>query len=275
MNRYQLFFAWLMFLMALLVVAPGAWASGDVFLAESGGQVAIGSGNDVGPVDADLSVRVFEGVMIAGFPPFNPADYGRDEPGFFSLPVGNPELPLGASALPGNALVTINLAPFAVNGVSDSLFYWDGVGGVNFLPAALAQPGVQFSIAPNPVGSSGASGGLDLHPITALEEGGVGVPSDGVYLVAPTVSVAGLADSDRFFQVWLVDALVTDEQVAEDLEASLEVGEIMFLGKDFTFFEQAVAYVGEQLVVPEPTSTLLAAVAVVGMLGVSALRWRG
>src|SRR4051794_19269038 len=89
-----------------------AWADRDVYLANVGGQVGIGSANDTIPAEPDLSTRVFSRVMVPGFPPFNPADYGLDEPGYFSLPAGDAEIPPGASALPGNPTVTVNLLPF-------------------------------------------------------------------------------------------------------------------------------------------------------------------
>ena len=74
-------------------------------------------------VNPDLVTRVLEQVVIPGFPPVGtPPDYGLDEPGFFALPVGNPEQPAGSATLPANASVTVNLLPFTVVGGSDTLF---------------------------------------------------------------------------------------------------------------------------------------------------------
>ncbi len=243
-----------------------AFADRDVFLANVGGKVAIGSAADTSPSDPDLVTRVFERVVIPGFPPINPSDYGLDEPGFFALPAGDPELPAGASALPANANVTANLLPFAVGGGSDTLFYWNGVGAVDFVRVSVAQPGVSLVLDPNPVGSTGASGGADIHPSYRLDKSGAGLPTDGVYLVSPTVSVAGLADSQRFFMLFLADALVTDEDAAEELLEGLEIGQPIFAGKDFSFFAEASAYVQANLVVPEPSGGMLVAV-VIGFAG--------
>jgi hypothetical protein len=251
-----------------------AKADRDVFLANVGGQVAIGSANDTSPAEPDLVTRVFERVMIPQFPPFSPSEYGLNEPGFFALPAGDAELPPGASALPGGAAVTVNLLPFTVGAGTDSLFFWNGAGGVNFLPIATAQPGVSLALDPNPIGSSGATGGTDLHPAYRLDLAGVGIPSDGVYLISPTVHVAGLDDSPRFFSLFLVDALVTSEEDAEALAEGLEMGQPIFAGKDFSFFEAAGDYVRENLV-PEPTGFALAVTAVLTICGAfPSLRFR-
>ena len=247
------------------VFISSAFADRDVFLANSLGQVAIGSASDASPADPDLATRVFERVMVPGFPPFDPADYGLDEPGFFALPAGDAELPAGVSALPPNADVTVNLLPFTIAGDTDTLFYWNGVGAVSFEPISASQPGVSLVLDPNPIGSTGASGGADIHPAYRLDKSGVGVPADGVYLISPTASVAGLADSQRFFMVFLADALVTDEDAAEELLEGLEMGQPIFAGKDFSFFAEAGVFVEANLVVPEPTSLVLAGLACAGL----------
>jgi hypothetical protein len=243
----------------LIGPAPAHAQHGDVFLADVGGSVAVGSASDIPPANADLTTRLFEGVMIPNFPPFSPADYGRDDPGFFGLPAGDSELPAGASALPGNAEVTINLTPFSIGGGIDALFYWDGGGAVDFQPISTSQPGVTMSLDGNPIGTTGPNGGFDLHPAFELDDGGAGVPANGVYLIAPTASVTGLVDSDRFYMVWLADAAIGDEADAELLEESLEMGQFDVLGKNFAFFEEAVDYVHDHLVVPEPTGLGLVA----------------
>ena len=245
-----------------LHVGP-AFADRDVFLANVGRMVAIGSAADTSPSAPDLITRVFERVVIPGFPPINPSDYGLDEPGFFALPAGDPELPAGASALPLNANVTANLLPFTIGGGTDTLFYWNGTGSVDFAPVSVAQPGVSLVLDPNPVGRTGASGGADIHPSYRLDKSGAGAPTDGVYLISPTVSVAGLTDSQRFFMLFLADALVTDEDAAEAVLEGLEMGQPIFAGKDFSFFAEAGAYVEAHLVVPEPSVESLMALAFV------------
>lgn len=222
-----------------------AFAHSDVFLAARNGRVAVGGANELGTIDEnfDLDTRVFEGVMIAGFPPFSPADYGRDEPGFNALPAADPALPAGAVALPPSAAVSLNLLPFTVGSSTHSLFYWNGSGAVNFQPTTTVQPAITLSVDPNPLGNTGLSGGLDLHPSFKLDNGGAGIPADGVYLISPTATVSGLTDSDRFYMLWLVDSLMVDEEAADEFEESLEIGQTVVHGKDFAFFEQAVEFV--------------------------------
>ena len=249
-----------------------ARADRDVYLARINSQVAVGSAKDTSPSEPDLNTGVFARVMVPGFPPFNPADYGLDEPGFFSLPAGDSAIPPGASALPSNANVTVNLLPFTINGNTANLFFWNGSGSVNFQPISNSQPNVSLIIDPNPIGSTGASGGADIHPAFRLDNGGAGVPADGVYLTSPTVSVTGLTDSPRIFFLHLADALVTDEDDANQLSDGLDTGQTTFKGKDFGFFLQAQDYVQENLV-PEPSCLSLAFVTI-AVLGSSIWRRR-
>jgi hypothetical protein len=239
-------------------------------LANVGGQVGIGSAAHTSPSDPDVTTRVFARVMEPGFPPFNPADYGLDEPGYFSLPAGDAEIPPGASALPGNANVTVHLLPFTVNGNTANLFFWNGSGSVNFQP--MSQPGVTMTIDPNPIGSTGATGGADIHPAYRLDNAAAGIPADGVYLTSPTVGVTGLADSPRVFFLHLADALVTNEDDASALSDGLDIGNPMFKGKDFGFFQRAQDYVQNSLV-PEPSAIGLAIVTI-ATLGTSIRRRR-
>lgn len=257
-HRPWLLSAALLWVLQFQMLATAARAHSDVFLAQVNGQVAVGGANELGTLDEnfDLTTRVFEGVMISSFPPFNPADYGRDEPGFVALASGSAALPPEASALPANSPVTIHLTPFTIGANSDSLFYWNGSGSVNFQPISSAQPGIAMTIDPNPLVTTSGSGALHEHAVFTIDNGSAGVPADGVYLIAPTASVAGLADSQHFHMLWLVDSLLTDEDAAEGLEDALSNGESVYLGKDFGFFPAAASYVESDLV-PEPTAGTL------------------
>jgi hypothetical protein len=168
--------------------------------------------------------------------------------------------------------VSLNLSSFSVDGDVASLFYWNGIGPVDFDPAPA---GAVFGFKPpGSFATTGANGDLDDHPVFQLDDGGAGIPADGVYLIAPTIDVAGLATSDRFFVVLLVDQLIDTEDDVEDLEEALEAleageSETAFLhSKDFAFYEEAVEYVEENIAVPEPSAGVLALVAV----GLVALR---
>ena len=268
-NRHGLLAAVLLSAIQFQLLAVATHAHSDVFLAQVSGQVAVGGANELGEVDEnfDLTTRVFEGVMISNFPPFNPADYGRDEPGFVALASGNAALPPGASALSANSPVTIQLAPFTVGANSDTLFYWNGSGSVNFQPIATAQPGIGMSLDPNPIGTTSATGALHEHPAFMLDNGAAGVPADGVYLIAPTANIAGLADSQHFHMLWLVDSLLSDEDAAEGLEDTFANGETVYLGKDFGFFPAAISYVETNLV-PEPTTGALCLLGLASFVGV-------
>jgi len=236
----------------------------DVFLTNLDDQVAIGSAHDSGPADVDLTTRVFPGIMIPEPAPFFP-DYGGDDPGFFALPTDrDSEQPDGASALPGNTDITIDSLSFTVGGETDTLFFWDGSGSVDFQPISTAQPSVTLTLNPNPIGSTGPNGGGDNHPLYSLDDGGAGVPADGVYLISESVSMEGLESSAPFFRLWLVDALIEDEDAAGEVEEALDMSQTMVLGKDFGFFPEAIAYVQGNLV-PEPSGLVLAALACVGL----------
>jgi hypothetical protein len=234
-------------------------------LASVNGQATVGAANDIGTIDENFNIttNVFQGVLIPNFPPFNPADYGRDEPGFFALGNGNPLTPPGASALPGNAQVTINFPSFTVGTHSHSLFFWDGNGSVDFQPILTTQPGVGLTLHPDPIASTNADGSVHQHSAweLALEPDGPPVPSDGVYLLSPTASVVGLSDSKPFFTLFLVDHTITNEDDAGALKDGLDAGQPVFNGKDYTYFNDAKDYVQKNLAVPEPSMLALAGAA--------------
>jgi hypothetical protein len=247
-----------------------ARAHSDILLTNVGGKVTIGGANELETMDEnfDLTTKVFEGVMIPNFPPFDPKDYGRDEPGFFALASGSMDLPPGAAALPPNAAVSIAFPSFPVGGLTDTLFYWNGTGAIDFQRISTVQPGLSMALNPNPVGTASASGALHEHAVFELDNGGAGVPANGVYLIAPTASVPGLATSRPFYMVWLVDSLIADDEAAEELEGALETDNPVVGGKSFQFFLNAVDYVHDNLAVPEPASGayFVAALAYIGVL---------
>ncbi len=251
----------------LLISSNPVLAHSGIFVTDVDGQVTVG---DAYPNDAvfNTTSKVFGRIMFTGYPPYAPQDYGADHPGFFALGDGLAGMPAGASALPGEADVSLNLPSFAVGSHSDTLFYWDGSGAVEFQPMSTAQPDVTLTVDPNnPLYTTAANGALHVHPAFGLDDGGTGVPADGVYLISPTMSVEGLVESDSFYILWLVDSLITDEETAEEVDESLEAGQMTVLGKDFSFFPEAVEYVRQNLVVPEPSSFLLSMFAAFGTFG--------
>jgi hypothetical protein len=244
----------------------------DMFVTNVGGKVTIGGANELETVDEnfELTSQVFRREMLPNFPPFG-LDYGHNDPGFFALPSGSTEFPAGASALPPNAAVTVHFPSFNVGSFTDKLFYWDGSGAVNFQPISTTQPGFAIGLSPNPVGTTAVNGSLHEHPGFTLDNGGPGTAADGIYLNAPTVSVTGLPDSKHFFMVWIVDHLISDQDTADALEAALDSGNPPIInGKDFSYANQAVAYVQNNLVVPEPSSLTLAGIACIAIVSTAA-----
>lgn len=231
-----------------------ASAHSDIFLAEVGGQVAVGAAADLDGLEGgpfyDLETRVFEGVMVAGgTPPFF-FDYQRAEPGFNAAPTS---VVAGSNPLPANAAASLAFAPVTLAGQSSQLFYWDGTGAVDFQP--VISPPVSAVDNPN-FGTTGGSGGMDEHPLFAINTPGISIPADGVYVMGLSASVAGLTDSTPFAIVWLVDQLLVDDDAAEELEGLLEAfegggDEPVFGGKNFAFYEEGVEFVAESI--PEPT----------------------
>lgn len=247
-----------------------AAAHSDIFLTNVGGQVAIGGANELETANPffDLDTQVFEAVLITGFP-LPIFDYGRGEPGVFALSAGSPGFPAGATALASSAAVSFNPTAFTLNGQSDSLFYWDGSGALEFQPVGATQPNVTFSINPTPFsGVTSSDGALHVHPAYQLNHDGPGVPADGVYVAALTASVTGMNDSQPFYLVMLVDQLLVDDEAAEGLEETFEAGETFYeaVGKDFGFYEEAVAYVEANIAVPEPGTAFLSVLAAAQLL---------
>jgi hypothetical protein len=214
----------------------------DIFVTDLGTQTGIGAADVDGGV-FDVGTRVFEGVMIASGAP----DYSRNEPGFFALSNLAPgELfPSGTSALPANTPVSLSFGPFSFNGNTSSLFHWDGVGAVDFQPAA----GISVALSDG-IESTGGNGELDFHPDFQIDDP-LGTAANGVYLASLTATAAGRDPSDPVFLVWLVDSSITNDVIAEEVEEQIEAG------LAFQFFETAVEHV-ESSLVPEPATTTVA-----------------
>ncbi|HYO25780.1 MAG TPA: hypothetical protein VEQ85_12630 [Lacipirellulaceae bacterium] len=270
---------WAMAAIVLSVpLGPGAdWARAqhsDILLTNIAGQTAVGAAIDIdGPAESfDLAARTFESILRVGSAPPVPADYEAAEPGVFALHAAGDAAVLaglGASALPAGAAASAAPIAFPLGSQAASLYYWNGLGAVDFQPVVLAQPGVEFAISPGSFGVTGAQGDLDDHPL--LQVTGPGVPADGVYLSAARFSVAGLQPSEPIYLVMLVDALILGEDQGEAVEealAAFELGAanavVAFAGgptKDFAFFEEAVEWVELSVAVPEPGTSGLAVLA--------------
>jgi hypothetical protein len=211
--------------------------------------------DDIHHIFVDKEDHVFNNILIprtpSAIPPI-PWTLGTQEPG---LDADEGEL---APVQP----LTLNV---------QQMQYWNGGGAVNFgaLPAGLnggwaPQPSLTF-----------ADGGHHSHPVLGIVGGGT---PDGVYLTEAIAHINTMIDSDPFLMVSLVDQVLYTgdaEQNAANAEALGELvrayladpvnnPEPIFLGKNFTFYANAIAY-AESVAVPEPGALGLAVVALLGM----------
>lgn len=245
----------------------------DVFVGRptSGTQTVFG-GIDVDDSDVALSHRVFEAEM--GEDPFD-GTFVSDEPGF-NHPADDAALPAGvASLMPGDEVFVAAL-PLTVDGITDSLFYWNGMGGVTFAPAV----GVGFAIdtgnMTGSIGTAGAGGGFDDHPFFVLDDGdgmAATFPTPGIYLASFQAEVADLDPSGPLYLVMGTEGLITAEflgigdmefEMLSDDELDEALEEVI---------EMAVVYVERNVAIPEPGSLTLLGVAV-GGIGLERFRRR-
>ncbi len=270
--------------MFVLPVLVGLWPAvqalatdSDAFVTNVGGQVTIGGANNLETASEsfELTSKIFYTPMVPTPDPFDPHDYGYDDPGFFALGSTRvADFPAGTSPLPAGATVTLHQPNFTVAGNTDKLFYWNGSGAVNFQPISTTQPGYTIAVGATPVGTTSNTspsdyGALHEHPGFTLDNGGPGTPADGVYLNAANISVTGLADSKNYYYVWVIDSLIDDADKADELRDALltHADPPVAEGKDFTFVNDAISYVQNNLVsVPEPDS-----IALVSIVGCSCL----
>lgn len=259
--------------MAAVACSSSVFAHSDVLFGNVGGKVTLGTAEDIGdPNDEDLTLFApgFNGAFESIMRTSSPADYESDEPGFYMDPTA-----LGPNAVDPNLNVFVNTTPFTVDGATASLFYWDGTGAVDFDPVG-GTTAFEFEQDPNTGIGTTTSGVFDDHPEFLLDDPS-GVPADGVYLISFEVAVDGLTTSDSSLAVLLVDELIVSSFWAEEVEEAVEGleegapnAEVDFGGtvKDFAFYEEAVEWVEDNLVVPEPATGLIAFIAL-GLAAVS------
>jgi hypothetical protein len=242
----------------------------DTFVTNVGGQVTIGGAENLETLSEsfELTSKVFYAAMVPNPDPLDPHDYGFDDPGFFALGSTRvTDFPPSTSALPGGADVTLHFPSFTVAGNTDTLFYWNGSGAVNFQPISTTQPGYAIAVGANPVATTSNDsptdyGALHEHPGFTLDNGGPGTPAEGIYLNAGSISVPGLTDSKNYYYVWVIDSLIAGEHkedIAVELRDALldHVIPPIVEGKDFTFVNDAISFVQNNLVVPEPSGAAL------------------
>ncbi len=233
----------------------------DVFV----GRPTTGSKTAFGFIDVDASAitlnqRVFESEM--GEDPFEGV-FLSAEPGF-NHPANDAVLPAGVASLNAGDEIFVTALPLSVGAMSASRFFWDGLGSVNFTPA----PNTSFSIdtgnMTDSIGTAGAGGGFDDHPFFVLDDGdglAATFPTPGIYLASFQARVAELNPTDPLFLVMGTEGLITPDflgisQQDFDVLSDDEIDELLE-----GVIETAVDYVQKNVVVPEPASWTLIAVA--------------
>jgi hypothetical protein len=230
MNVHWLRIALPVFAVALAIAGParGQHAHLDIFLARpaSGTQTVIGGADVVAEAFDDVT-RVFEVELDAGG-----GEFFAFEPGVNHPNRNNPVSPYPSSAgglQPGDVLRLLE-RDFAVNGLVDDLFYWNGIGPVLFAPAL---PNFRIEDA-DPLGTTaGAGGAFHYHPLFVVDNDSL----PGLYLASFYGVVDGFEPSQPAYLV-----MATGEEFEEAHELAAE-------------------WVHTNLVVPEPASLLLAAMA--------------
>jgi hypothetical protein len=233
-------------------------SGGDLAVFSTGNKVDVGfallDDMDINQVFFDPNDSVFQAVL-APLAPFIPFDLGAPEPGWDA----------NEGELPAFSTIT----PMVM-----SLQYWNGVGPVSFAPASGVSAGFyETSVVAN------AGGGFHKHFIFGLDDlTADGQPiADGVYLAQLKASVTGLEDSDPFYEVVLVDQLVTTAADPEGAAEALGLAVFDYLaapqttpapsfgGKDFMFFANGIRHA--ESLVPEPSAIVLLAFAAAGAAG--------
>jgi hypothetical protein len=231
-------------------------SGGDLAVFSTGNQVDVGfallDDDDINQVFFDPNDSVFQAVL-APLAPFIPFDLGAPEPGWDA----------NEGELPPSSTIT----PMVI-----SLQYWNGTGPVSFAPAAGVSGGFY-----EPTFVANNQGGFHKHFIFGLADltaDALPIPA-GVYLAKLKASVTGLVDSNPFYEVVLVDPLITLSADPEGAAESLGVAVFdyvadprtnpppMFGGKSFVYFADAIRYA--ESLVPEPTTLMLATIAIAGV----------
>lgn len=184
--------------------------------------------------------------------------YFTSDPGFNST---------SSSGIPGGSQISFNILGGSPFGLPANLTYWDGNDTDPSIPGVQVGFGlvpdnesITFSYGSNSITVSNTAGGLNqpgfvLQTVTssgamhrhlgAQLNGGSGLPTDGIYLLAMEIvsSSPGVTKSDPFFLLY--NNGLSDQQL-----------------------EIAYDYVTEQVVVPEVSSMLLAAFGTTAVAGI-------
>lgn len=240
-----------------LVASPAEAQHFDVLPARpaSGNQTVYG-GIDVDTAEITLYQQVFESEL--GEDPFD-GTFVSSDPGF-NHPADDSVLPAGAASLNNGDEIFVTGLPLTVDGLTNSLFYWNGLGSVTFAPAVGTSFVIDTGNMTGSIGTAGADGVFDDHPFFMLDDSdGMAstFPTPGIYLGSFQVRVAEFDLSDPLFLVMGTEGLITadflgitqeefemlsDDDLDELLEGVIELG---------------VGFVESNVVIPEPSSLVL------------------
>jgi hypothetical protein len=244
-----------------------------------GSQLVIGGYDDddgIGVVP-EGQMRVFQAEVSGSIS--GTAAYVSDAPGYpgfqavpqTSLDLPGVMTPAGVyTALAGSTSLTFSFLPITIGADSRNLFFWDGIGAVDFSPVGanvvlsldkigLPDPwtqsinGGQNSVIPGgTIDVTNSAGGIHRHTYAAIAKDG-GVPDQGFYLFSLQLQMTGYGPSEALYFVY----------------GALDYGNIQY-GQNLDAFDAAHSlasdWVQNNLVaVPEPSTAALLGLAAVAL----------
>jgi len=249
----------------------------DVLTTSQGGKLITG-GYDDSNNTAIAPLRVFEGEVVpdtAGDPYLSESP---GEPGFRAMDQGFLNNPASMTpdnvytALTPNTNLLFDWMPMTIGADTRNLFFWDGTGSVNFAPVAASYQlsltkfgGGGYTetingsdaaiIAGNVIQQSSGTGTVHTHLFTGIGDfNGVDfdAPAQGFYLYSLRMRMDGFADSDpAFFIFGAYDPFDLTGEALDEFEEAHEL---------------AAGWVEANLV-PEPSTAIMAAMALAGLIG--------
>ncbi len=191
------------------------------------------------PDELNLTDRIFEGDMGIGMSGSNNF-YEGTELGFFNAGTMNlleATNPVGALPLLEGEAPTVTQIDTVLGILNGSLYFWDGLGAVNFQLSSAT-----FDIIAFDEGAD-ANGAIDDHPIFIIDDPmSDDLPATGIYLASLTATLTDLSASDPVRVLF-----VTNEELEES--GAVERAQDFLAGG----------------AVPEPSSMALIALAVGGV----------
>lgn len=133
-----------------------------------------------------------------------------EDPGFNAV-----TSPVGGLPLPGSIPVSFTWKAFTIGSYTSNLYFWDGVGAVNFVPVSTGETleaskaggfsatidGSATDVTGFVIANTSPSGTLHKHLDFELFGDG-GDPAEGIYLAAMAINVSGYASSEPLFLVF-------------------------------------------------------------------------